>query len=124
MPEAGSPFALVSTATMSASNDDLHDLKENRRRKRRNSLLLLLLAGLLVFAAAAGGLYYALRPVTLRIAVGPPGSDDQKLIQAMAETFDRDRNAVRLAPIVTEGATQSLALLRSRGRTRRSRPAR
>ena len=95
---------------MSASNDDLHDLKESRRRKRRNSLLLLLLAGLLVFAAAAGGLYYALRPVTLRIAVGPPGSDDQKLIQAMAETFDRDRNAVRLSPIVTE-TTESLALL-------------
>ncbi|ABE61767.1 conserved hypothetical protein [Nitrobacter hamburgensis X14] len=98
-------------ATMSASDDDLRDLKENRRRKRRNSLLLLLLAGLLVFAAATGGLYYALRPVTLRIAVGPPGSDDQKLIQAMAETFDRDRNAVRLSPIVTEGAAQSLALL-------------
>lgn len=95
---------------MSAS-DDLHGHKESRRRKRRNSLLLLLLTGVLVFAAAAGGLYYALRPVTLRIAVGPPGSDDQKLIQAMAETFDRDRNAVRLSPIVTEAATQSVALL-------------
>ena len=95
---------------MSAS-DDLRDLQPNRRRKRRNSLLLFLLAGLLIFAAAAGGLYYALRPVTLRIAVGPPGSDDQKLIQAMAETFDRDRNSVRLSPIVTEGAAQSLAFL-------------
>jgi TRAP transporter TAXI family solute receptor len=95
---------------MSAS-DDLRDLKAKRRRKRRNSLLLLLVAGLLVFAAAAGGLYYALRPITLRIAVGPPGSDDQKLIQAMAETFGRERDAVRLSPIVTEGVTQSLALL-------------
>ena len=96
---------------MSALDEDLLDLKQKRRGKHRNSLLLLLLAGLLVFASAAGGLYYALRPVTLRIAVGPPGSNDQKLIQAMAETFDRDRNAVRLSPIVTEGATQSLALL-------------
>jgi TRAP transporter TAXI family solute receptor len=82
-----------------------------RRRERRKSLLLVLAAGLLLFAAAAGGLYYALRPVTLRIAVGPPGSDDQKLIQAMAETFTRDGNAVRLSPIVTEGALPSLALL-------------
>jgi TRAP transporter TAXI family solute receptor len=82
-----------------------------RRRERRKSLLLVLAAGLLLFAAAAGGLYYALRPVTLRIAVGPPGSDDQKLIQAMAETFTRDGNAVRLSPIVTEGAVPSLALL-------------
>ena len=98
---------------MSASADNLRDFKANRRRKRGNSLLLLLLAGLLVFAAAAGGLYYGFRPVTLRIAVGPPGSDDQKLIQAMAETFDRDRNTVRLSPIVTEGATQSLAFLGS-----------
>jgi TRAP transporter TAXI family solute receptor len=91
--------------------DDVRDPKESRRRKRRKSLLLLLVTGVLVFAAAAGGLYYALRPVTLRIAVGPPGSDDQKLIQAMAETFDRERKAVRLSPIVTETATQSVALL-------------
>ena len=93
-----------------STSDDHRGLKESRRRKRRNSLLLLLLTGVLVFAAAAGGLYYALRPITLRIAVGPPESDDQKLIQAMAETFDKDRNAVRLSPIVTE-ATRSLGLL-------------
>src|SRR6202011_2553269 len=97
---------------MSAS-DDLSETRDlsGRRRRRRNSLLLVLAAGLLLFGAAAGGLYYALRPVTLRIAVGPPGSDDQKLIQAMAETFTRDGNSVRLSPIVTEGAVQSLAVL-------------
>ena len=97
---------------MSAS-DDLSETRDlsGRRRRRRNSLLLALAVGLLVFGAAAAGLVYALRPVTLRIAVGPPGSDDQKLIQAMAETFTRDGNAVRLSPIVTEGAVQSLALL-------------
>jgi TRAP transporter TAXI family solute receptor len=94
-----------------SESDDLGGMKESRRRKRRKSLLLLLFSGVLVFAAAAGGLYYALRPVTLRIAVGPPESDDQKLIQAMAETFDRERKGVRLSPIVTETATQSVALL-------------
>jgi TRAP transporter TAXI family solute receptor len=72
---------------------------------------LLLAAGLLLFAVAAGTLYYALQPVTLRIAVGPPGSDDQKLIQAMAQAFDHDRRSVRLSPITTEGAVESLALL-------------
>jgi TRAP transporter TAXI family solute receptor len=74
-------------------------------------LLLLLFAGLLLFCAAAGGLYYALKPVTLRTAVGPPGSDDLKLIQAMTKAFDHDRSAVRLSPITTEGAVQSIALL-------------
>jgi TRAP transporter TAXI family solute receptor len=97
---------------MSAS-DDINPARDlsRRRRQRRNSLLLVLFAGLALFAAAAGGLYYALKPVSLRIAVGPPESDDLKLIQAMAHAFDQDRSAVRLSPITTEGAAQSIALL-------------
>src|SRR5882762_6646024 len=82
-----------------------------RRRRNTISALLVLAAGVLLFAVAAGTLYYALQPVTLRIAVGPPGSDDQKLIQALAQAFDRDRSGVRLSPITTEGAVESLALL-------------
>ncbi len=82
-----------------------------RRRQRKTYALLVLAAGLLIFAAAAGGLYYALRPVTLRIAVGPPGSDDQKLVQALAQTFARDGSSVRLNPITTDGASESIALL-------------
>jgi TRAP transporter TAXI family solute receptor len=96
---------------MSSSDDTSQTSLSRRRRRRRNSLLLLLAAGFILFSAAAGALYYALKPVTLRIAVGPPGSDDLKLIQAMAQAFDRDRNAVRLSPIATEGAVQSIALL-------------
>ncbi|MEA2899043.1 MAG: hypothetical protein QOJ84_4658 [Bradyrhizobium sp.] len=84
-----------------------------RRRKNRISALLVLAAGLLLFAVAAGALYLALRPVTLRIAVGPPGSDDHKLIQALAQTFGREKSHVRLAPLTTEGATESIALLAS-----------
>ena len=82
-----------------------------QRRKRRDYSLLVLAAGIFIFGAAVGTLYYVLRPVTLRIAVGPPGSDDQKLIQALAQTFSRDKSAVRLAPITTDGATESIALL-------------
>ena len=82
-----------------------------RRQKRRNLRFFILLAGILIFAAAAGALYVALRPVTLRIAVGPPGSDDQRLIQALAQTFARERSAVRLSPISTDGAAESISLL-------------
>ena len=82
-----------------------------RRRKRKDYSLLVLAAGLLLFTAAAGALYFALRPVTLRIAVGPPGSDDHKLITALAQTFAREGSSVRLSPITTEGATESIALL-------------
>ena len=72
---------------------------------------MILAAGIFLFGVAAGTLYYVLRPTTLRIAVGPAGSDDQKLIQLMAQTFARDGSAVRLAPIATEGAAASIALL-------------
>ncbi|HYN39339.1 MAG TPA: ABC transporter substrate-binding protein, partial [Rhodospirillales bacterium] len=77
-------------------------------------LLLILLGGILAFAAAAATLHYVLKPVTLRIAVGPPGSDDLKLVQALAQGFARDRASVRLAPVQTEGSVQSLALLKER----------
>ena len=83
------------------------------RRRRRNSSLLVLGAGIFLFGLAAGAFYLALRPVTLRVAVGPPGSDDQKLIQALAQTFARDGNSVRLSPITTEGAVESIALLKA-----------
>lgn len=73
--------------------------------------MLVLAAGIFLFGVAAGGLYYMLRPVTLRIAVGPSGSDDQKLVQALAQTFAREGSSVRLTPIVTEGAIESIAML-------------
>jgi TRAP transporter TAXI family solute receptor len=95
------------------ASPDLDTRVSLRRRKNSISALLVLAAGLLLFAVAAGALYLALRPVTLRIAVGPPGSDDQKLIQALAQTFARDKSHVRLAPIPTEGAIESIALLTS-----------
>src|ERR1700724_4701845 len=97
---------------MSASDDFSQGTDTSRRRRqRRKSLLLCLAVGILLFGAAAGGLYYMLRPVTLRIAVGPPGSDDEKLIQAMAKAFADDGRAIRLAPTATQGAAESLGLL-------------
>src|SRR5690349_22813745 len=73
-----------------------------RRRRRSNSLLLVLAVGFLVFGAAAGALYYALRPETHRIAVGPAGSDDHKVILATAEAFASESRTVRLSPITTD----------------------
>ena len=81
------------------------------RQKQKRFSFLILFAGIFVFVAAAGALYYALRPETLRIAVGPSGSDDQKLIQTLAKSFALQRTAVRLAPISTTGPAESLALL-------------
>lgn len=98
---------------MSSSESTSQTTGEAARRERRrsNSLLLALAVGFLVFGAATGALYYALRPDTLRIAVGPPGSDDEKVVQAMADAFGSESRTVRLSPIKTEGAAESLALL-------------
>jgi TRAP transporter TAXI family solute receptor len=93
---------------MSDANDN--PARSRRRRQRKGYALLILAAGMLAFCVAAGTLYYALRPTTLRIAVGPAGSEDQKLVQLMAQTFAREGGSVRLAAITTEGTTESIAL--------------
>jgi TRAP transporter TAXI family solute receptor len=93
---------------MSDMNDNPAPIRP--RKKRKNYALLILAVGMLAFGVAAGTLYYVLRPVTLKIAVGPPGSEDQKLIQLMAQTFARDNSAIRLTPVATEGAAESIAL--------------
>ena len=93
---------------MSDTNDNT--ARARRRRQRRSYALQILSAGLIAFAAAAGTLYYVLRPTTLRIAVGPAGSEDQKLVQLMAQTFARENSAVRLSLVTTEGTAESIAL--------------
>jgi TRAP transporter TAXI family solute receptor len=99
-------------STMSSS-DDLtgHGDLSFRGRKRKGSPFLVLAAGLLLFAAVVGAAFIILRPTTLRIAVGPSGSDDQQLIQAMGQAFARDGGAVRLSVITTLGPVDSIAAL-------------
>jgi TRAP-type uncharacterized transport system substrate-binding protein len=87
---------------------DPAQIAHNGRQRR---LLVVLALGFLVFAAAATALYYLLQPETLRIAVGPAGSDDQQVVEAMAEAFGEESRSVRLSPITTEGAAESLSLL-------------
>jgi TRAP transporter TAXI family solute receptor len=84
-----------------------------RGRKRKSSPFLLLAIGLLAFAVLAGTALVVLRPTTLRVAVGPAGSDDQKLIQALAQSFARDGSSVRLSVITTAGPVDSIALLKA-----------
>ncbi|HEX5231067.1 MAG TPA: TAXI family TRAP transporter solute-binding subunit, partial [Bradyrhizobium sp.] len=82
-----------------------------RGRKAKGSPFLVLAAGLLFFAAAVGVAFIMLRPTTLRIAVGPSGSDDLQLIQAMAQNFATESASVRLTVITTAGPVDSLAAL-------------
>lgn len=72
----------------------------------------MLAAGLLLFAAVVGAAYFIVRPTILRIAVGPSGSDDLQLIQAMAQNFAQQRDWVRLTVVPTAGAVESIAALK------------
>jgi TRAP transporter TAXI family solute receptor len=75
-------------------------------------VLFIVLAGFLaVIGALAAGYYFAVRPVTLRIAVGPANSDDLKVVQALSQAFAQTHSQIRLRPIQTEGATASAQMI-------------
>src|SRR5262245_50624565 len=82
-------------------------------RSARRRLTFVTLAGVLaIVGALVAGYYFAMRPVTLRIAVGPANSDDLKVVQNLAQAFNNQRNSVvRLRPVQTDGALASANLL-------------
>ena len=87
----------------------------SRRRYRFGPWLALAsLLSLLTVALALA--YWFWQPATLRIAVGPAGSDDQALVLAIAKAFDSKAfdtkgGSVRLVPVESDGTLQSLNLL-------------
>jgi TRAP transporter TAXI family solute receptor len=82
-------------------------------RSAKRKLISVSLAGILaVVGALVGGYYFAMRPVTLRIAVGPANSDDLKVVQTLAQAFSHQTTSqIRLRPVPTEGATASAQAL-------------
>ncbi|MFL6792782.1 MAG: ABC transporter substrate-binding protein, partial [Bradyrhizobium sp.] len=82
-------------------------------RSARRRLIFVMLAGVLaIVGALVGGYYFAVRPVTLRIAVGPANSDDIKVVQTLAQALNNQSNSlVRLRPMQTEGASASAQAL-------------
>ncbi|HET6839109.1 MAG TPA: TAXI family TRAP transporter solute-binding subunit [Bradyrhizobium sp.] len=77
-------------------------------RSTQRNVTFITLAGILALVGAVAGAYYfAVRPVTLRIAVGPANSDDIKVVQALTQAFAQARSQVRLRPVQTDGALES-----------------
>jgi TRAP transporter TAXI family solute receptor len=81
------------------------------RSGRRQIMFIILAAILAVVGTAAAGYYFAMRPVILRIAVGPANSDDIKVVQALTQAFTQSHSHIRLRPVQTEGATASAQAL-------------
>lgn len=69
---------------------------------------LAVLAALLAMSGlAAAGFYYVSQPHTLRLAVGPLGSEDARMAAAFVQGLNRDKAAIRLRLILTEGSEDS-----------------
>ncbi len=81
------------------------------RSAKQKTMLVTLAALLAVVGALAGGYYFAMRPFTLRIAVGPVNSDDIKVVQALTQAFSHAHSQVRLRPMQTDGASASAQAL-------------
>ena len=81
------------------------------RSAARKTALVSLALVLAIIGALVGGYYFAMRPVTLKVAVGPANSDDVKVVQALTQAFAQSKGYVRLRPIQTDGATASADLL-------------
>jgi TRAP transporter TAXI family solute receptor len=81
-------------------------------RSAKQKTMFITLAGILaVVGTLAGGYYFAMRPVTLQIAVGPTNSDDIKVVQALTQAFSHAHGQVRLHPMQTDGAAASAKAL-------------
>jgi TRAP transporter TAXI family solute receptor len=81
-------------------------------RSAKQKMMLITLAGILaVVGALAGAYYFAMRPVSLRIAVGPANSEDIKVVQALTQAFAQAHSRIRLRPMQTDGAAASAQAL-------------
>jgi TRAP transporter TAXI family solute receptor len=77
-------------------------------RSARRKAMFVTLAGILaVVGVLAAAYYFAMRPETLRIAVGPANSDDIRVVQALTQAFTQTRGHIRLRPLQTDGAAAS-----------------
>jgi TRAP transporter TAXI family solute receptor len=81
------------------------------RPAQRRAMFVTLAGVLAIIGSLAGGYYFAMRPVTLRIAVGPANSDDIKVVQALTQAFTQTHGYVRLRPIQTDGSATSAQML-------------
>jgi TRAP transporter TAXI family solute receptor len=77
------------------------------RSATRRAMLVTLAGVLAIIGALVAAYYFAVKPVTLKIAVGPVNSDDVKVVQTLTQAFVQNRSYVRLRPVQTDGAVAS-----------------
>jgi TRAP-type uncharacterized transport system substrate-binding protein len=76
---------------------------------RQHTWLIVLAAALLCCGIGGVAYHIATMPEHLRIAVGPPNSEDTRVVQAIAAQFGRERSNIRLNITVLPGGTREAA---------------
>ena len=94
-----------------ASPDEPPKTASQPSSARRNVVFVVLAGILAIIGISAAGYHLAMRPVILRIAVGPANSDDLKVVQALSQAFAQTHSQIRMRPIQTEGATTSAQII-------------
>jgi TRAP-type uncharacterized transport system substrate-binding protein len=78
----------------------------------RHTSLVILAVLLLCGGLAAVAYHFANQPTELKVAVGPPNSEDARVVQALAAQFARDRTGVRLSvDVLTGGPPEAAAAI-------------
>src|SRR6202795_438122 len=98
---------------MTDGQDNAESIAPPSPRSAQRRAMFVVLAGVLaIVGALAAGYYFATRPETLRIAVGPANSDDLKVVQALAQALNNQPHGqIRLRPVPTDGAATTATLL-------------
>src|SRR6202171_1966970 len=98
---------------MTDGQDNAESVAAPSPRSAQRRTMFVVLAGVLaIVCALVAGYYFAMRPETLLIAVGPPNSDDLKVVQALAQALNNQPHGqIRLRPVPTDGAATSATLL-------------
>jgi TRAP-type uncharacterized transport system substrate-binding protein len=81
------------------------------RALMRRAWLIVVLVVAIIGGAVAAALYYEAQPTVVRIAAGPEGSTDAKIVQAMIKYFAPDRDQIELRFVSTSNADESIAAL-------------
>src|SRR5215210_1267233 len=76
----------------------------------RHTWLVLIAVSLLTAGLGAVGFYISNLPTQLKIAVGPPNSEDVRVVQAIAQQFGRENLGLRLRPLIKEGGTRETGM--------------
>jgi len=77
----------------------------------RHRWLIVLSGSLLLVALSSATLYFLSQPTTFVVAVGPPNSDDVKVVQFLGNQLARDNAPVRLNTVVAKNSSESAQLL-------------